>query len=140
MKDKLLPILQHPNIAKLFDGGKTDEGLPYLVMEYIDGVPITEYCEESKLSIDQKLELFISACNAVEYAHQNLIIHRDIKPENILVNTEGRVKLLDFGVSKLLDEDLISANSGLTKTGTWHLTPEYASPEQINGETYQYFQ
>ncbi len=82
----------------------------------------------------EKLELFISVCNAVEYAHQNLIIHRDIKPENILVTTEGRVKLLDFGVSKLLDEDLINANAGLTKTGTWHLTPEYASPEQINGE------
>jgi serine/threonine-protein kinase len=129
-----LANLQHPNIAKLFDGGKTEEGLPYLVMEYIDGVPITEYCEEGKLSVDERLELFISVCNAVEYAHQNLIIHRDIKPENILVTTEGRVKLLDFGVSKLLDEDLINANAGLTKTGTWHLTPEYASPEQINGE------
>ncbi len=130
-----LANLQHPNIAKLFDGGKTNEGLPYLVMEYIDGVSITKYCETGNLSVDQKLELFISVCNAVEYAHQNLIIHRDIKPENILVNSEGRVKLLDFGVSKLLDEDLISANAGLTKTGTWHLTPEYASPEQINGET-----
>ncbi len=129
-----LANLQHPNIAKLLDGGKTNEGLPYLVMEFIDGVPITEYCESGKLTVDQKLELFISVCNAVEYAHQNLIIHRDIKPENILVNSEGRVKLLDFGVSKLLDEDLISANSGLTKTGTWHITPEYASPEQINGE------
>lgn len=129
-----LANLQHPNIAKLLDGGKTNEGLPYLIMEYIDGVPITEYCESGKLTVDQKLELFISVCNAVEYAHQNLIIHRDIKPENILVNSEGRVKLLDFGVSKLLEDNSLSANSGLTKTGTWHLTPEYASPEQINGE------
>lgn len=129
-----LANLQHPNIAKLLDGGKTNEGLPYLIMEYIDGVPITEYCESGKLSVHQKLELFISVCNAVEYAHQNLIIHRDIKPENILVNSEGRVKLLDFGVSKLLEDNSSSENSGLTKTGTWHLTPEYASPEQINGE------
>ena len=129
-----LAHLQHPNIARLFDGGKTNEGLPYLVMEYIDGLPITEYCAVNKLTIEETLKLFATVCNAVQYAHQNLIIHRDIKPENILVNKEGRPKLLDFGVSKLLDEDLLSGESGLTKTGTWHLTPEYASPEQINGE------
>lgn len=129
-----LANLQHPNIAKLFDGGKTEEGLPYLIMEFIDGIPITQYCKDHELSVNDILKLFSTVCEAIQYAHQNLIIHRDIKPENILVNKEGRIKLLDFGVSKLLDEDLIYANTGLTKTGTWHLTPEYASPEQINGE------
>ncbi len=128
-----LANLQHPNIAKLFDGGKTNEGLPYLIMEFIDGIPITQYCSENKLSVDEILTLFNMVCEAIQYAHQNLIIHRDIKPENILVDKTGRVKLLDFGVSKLLDEDLLAGNESLTKTGTFHLTPEYASPEQING-------
>lgn len=129
-----LANLQHPNIAKLFDGGKTSEGLPYLIMEYIDGTPITEYCNENNLSVDQRLKLFTTVCQAVQYAHQNLVIHRDIKPGNILVNKDGRPKLLDFGVAKLLDEDLESTHDGLTKTGMWHLTPEYASPEQIKGQ------
>lgn len=129
-----LANLQHPNIAKLFDGGKTSEGLPYLIMEFIDGVPITEFCKEKQLSIDARLRLFIKVCKAVQYAHQNLIIHRDIKPGNILVNKEGRPKLLDFGVAKLLDKDLEFSNSDLTKTGMWHLTPEFASPEQIVGK------
>jgi len=129
-----LANLQHPNIAKLFDGGKTEEGLPYLVMEYIDGVTVTQYCEQNNLTIDERLNLFRTVCNAVQHAHQNLIIHRDIKPGNILVNKEGRVKLLDFGVAKLLDEDLQTPDEDLTKTGMWHLTPEFASPEQINGE------
>ena len=128
-----LANLQHPNIAKLFDGGKTEEGLPYLVMEYIDGVPITEYCIEEKLSISEILKLFTTVCNAIQYAHQNLVVHRDIKPGNILVNREGRPKLLDFGVAKLLDQDTENSTEDLTKTGTWHLTPEYASPEQIKG-------
>ncbi|MEE9431724.1 MAG: serine/threonine-protein kinase [Melioribacteraceae bacterium] len=126
-----LANLQHPNIAKLFDGGTTKVELPYLVMEYIDGIPITEYCDEQKLNIKQRLKLFQSVCDAIQYAHQNLVVHRDIKPGNILVNKEGRPKLLDFGVAKLLDEE----NSELTKTRMWHLTPEYASPEQIKGET-----
>lgn len=129
-----LAKLQHPNIAKLFDGGKTSEGLPYLIMEYIDGLPITEYCDKNSLSVKQRLKLFITVSNAVQYAHQNLIIHRDIKPGNILVNNEGRPKLLDFGVSKLLDQELNNEKENLTKTGMWHLTPEYASPEQIKGE------
>ncbi|MEE9431725.1 MAG: serine/threonine-protein kinase [Melioribacteraceae bacterium] len=126
-----LANLQHPNIAKLFDGGTTKVELPFLVMEYIDGIPITEYCDEQKLNIKQRLKLFQSVCDAIQYAHQNLVVHRDIKPGNILVNKEGRPKLLDFGVAKLLDEE----NSDLTKTRMWHLTPEYASPEQIKGET-----
>ncbi len=124
-----LANLQHPNIAKLFDGGTTDDDLPYLIMEFIDGIPITEYCDEHNLNIKQRLKLFQSVCDAVQYAHQNLVVHRDIKPGNILVNKEGRPKLLDFGVAKLIDEE-----SDLTKTRMWHLTPEYASPEQIKGE------
>lgn len=124
-----LANLQHPNIAKLFDGGTTDDDLPYLIMEFIDGIPITDYCDEHNLNIKQRLKLFQAVCDAVQYAHQNLVVHRDIKPGNILVNKEGRPKLLDFGVAKLIDEE-----SDLTKTRMWHLTPEYASPEQIKGE------
>ncbi len=124
-----LANLQHPNIAKLFDGGTTDDDLPYLIMEFIDGIPITDYCDEHNLTIKQRLKLFQAVCDAVQYAHQNLVVHRDIKPGNILVNKEGRPKLLDFGVAKLIDEE-----SDLTKTRMWHLTPEYASPEQIKGE------
>ncbi|NOX66722.1 MAG: tetratricopeptide repeat protein [Chlorobi bacterium] len=126
---QILANLQHPNIAKLFDGGTTDDGLPYLIMEFIDGIPITEYCDKHKLNIKKRLKLFQSVCDAVQYAHQNLVIHRDIKPGNILVNKEGRPKLLDFGVAKLLGDE-----NNLTKTRMWHLTPEYASPEQILGE------
>ena len=128
-----LANLQHRFIAKLLDGGSTDDGLPYLVMEYIEGTPITEYCGKNKLSIDGQIELFRKVCMAVQYAHQNLIIHRDIKPGNILVINDGTPKLLDFGIAKLIDEDLIEEDGGLTKTGVWHLTPEYSSPEQING-------
>lgn len=129
-----LANLQHPNIAKLLDGGKTSEELPYLIMEYIDGIPITEYCEKNNLSIEKRLELFVTVCKAVQYAHQNLIIHRDIKPGNILVAQDGVPKLLDFGVAKLLSDDYAENNEEvLTKPGMWHLTPEYASPEQIKG-------
>ncbi|NWF51284.1 MAG: serine/threonine protein kinase [Ignavibacteriaceae bacterium] len=129
-----LAYLQHPNIARLLDGGRTVDGLPYLIMEFIDGIPITQYCLENKLSIEQTLNLFIEVCNAVQYAHQNLVIHRDLKPGNILITKNGNVKLLDFGIAKLIDEDLVDFADGLTKTGVWHLTPEYASPEQIKGE------
>ena len=131
---QILANLQHPNIAKLFDGGKTIDGLPYLVMEYIEGTPITEYCSNNNLNIEEKLKLFTTVCSAVQYAHQNLIIHRDLKPGNILVTAEGRPKLLDFGVAKLLDESLVQENIKLTQTKMMHLTPEYASPEQINGD------
>lgn len=130
-----LANLQHQNIAKLFDGGKTAEGLPYLVMEYIDGIPITDYCNREKLNLKERLYLFITVCNAVQYAHQNLVVHRDIKPGNILVNKEGIPKLLDFGVAKLLDTESDAIHDGLTKTGMWHLTPDFASPEQIKGES-----
>ena len=130
-----LANLQHPNIAKLFDGGKTGEGLPFLVMEYIDGIPITDYCNEHKLNLEERLILFIPVCYAIHYAHQNLVVHRDIKPGNILVNKDGQPKLLDFGVAKLLDAESDLINDGLTKTGMWHLTPDFASPEQIKGES-----
>ncbi|RPI62371.1 MAG: serine/threonine protein kinase, partial [Ignavibacteriales bacterium] len=129
-----LANLQHQNIARLLDGGRTVDGLPYLVMEFIDGIPITECCNKNKLNVEEKLKLFREVCNAVQYAHQNLIIHRDLKPGNILVTKDGIPKLLDFGIAKLIDEELVDNNEGLTRTGVWHLTPEYASPEQIKGE------
>lgn len=130
-----LAKLQHPNIARLLDGGTTDEGLPYLVMEYIDGVSLIDYCDSKNLNIKQRLELFKLVCGAIQYAHQNLIVHRDIKPGNVLVDKEGRPKLLDFGIAKLIDEDISEDRTQLTKPGMWHLTPEYSSPEQIKGET-----
>lgn len=129
-----LANLQHQNIARLLDGGRTSDGLPYLVMEFIDGIPITEYSNQNKLNVEEKLKLFREVCTAVQYAHQNLVIHRDLKPGNILVTKNGTPKLLDFGIAKLIDEDLIDSNESLTRTGVWHLTPEYASPEQIKGE------
>ncbi len=129
-----LANLQHSNIARLLDGGRTFDGLPYLVMEFIDGKPVTKYCEEKELNSYKKLEIFRQICAAVQYAHQNLIIHRDIKPGNILVTSTGTPKLLDFGIAKLINADLDESNSNLTRTGTLHLTPEYASPEQIKGE------
>ena len=129
-----LANLQHKNIARLLDGGRTNDGLPYLVMELIDGTPITEFCDKEKLSIQARLKIFRKVCEAVQYAHQNLVIHRDLKPGNILVTKEGIPKLLDFGIAKLIDEELVENNEGLTRTGVWHLTPEYASPEQIKGE------
>lgn len=129
-----LANLQHKNIARLLDGGRTTDGLPFLVMEFIDGTPITEFCNKEKLSIQARLKIFRKVCEAVQYAHQNLVIHRDLKPGNILVTKDGAPKLLDFGIVKLIDEDLVDATEGLTRTGVWHLTPEYASPEQIKGE------
>ena len=129
-----LANLQHPNIARLLDGGSTDDGLPYLVLEFIDGDSITEYCDKNKLTIKERLELFRIVCSAVQYAHQNLVIHRDLKPGNILVDKNGKPKLLDFGIAKLLDEEIEDDREGLTRTGVWHLTPDYASPEQIKGE------
>ncbi len=129
-----LANLQHPNIARLLDGGTTDDGLPYLVMEYIEGTSLIDHCDANKLNTSQRLEIFRLVCDAVQYAHQNLVVHRDIKPGNVLVNKEGRPKLLDFGIAKLMDEELNENDEGLTKTGIWHLTPEYASPEQIKGE------
>ncbi|MEE4173734.1 MAG: serine/threonine-protein kinase [Xanthomonadales bacterium] len=126
---QILSQLDHPSISALLDGGVTPDGRPYLVMEYVDGLPITEYCDRHRLSIDERLALFKSVCRAVHHAHQNLVVHRDLKPSNILVTEDGTVKLLDFGIAKLLDED---SDAQLTRTGMPAMTPAYASPEQLN--------
>ncbi len=129
---QILARLQHPNIAGLLDGGISEIGLPFFTMEYVEGKPVTEYCDEKNLSIDQRLRLFNKVCEAVLYAHQNLVIHRDIKPGNILVQEDGTVKLLDFGIAKVFEED--ETDKSLTRTGIRVMTPEYASPEQVRGE------
>jgi eukaryotic-like serine/threonine-protein kinase len=126
---QILASLDHPNIARLLDGGTTDEGIPYLVMELIEGTPIDQYCDAQKLNVTERLRLFSQVCAAVQYAHQRLVIHRDIKPGNILVTKEGVPKLLDFGIAKILDP---AASSETTVASP--MTPEYASPEQIRGE------
>jgi eukaryotic-like serine/threonine-protein kinase len=131
---QILASVEHPSIAKLLDGGTTAEGLPYLVMEYIDGVPVDEYCETNQLSIAARLELFCKICAAVQFAHQNLVVHRDIKPGNILVTADGVPKLLDFGIAKLLDPSAFSLTVDITHADSRPMTPEYASPEQIRGE------
>jgi eukaryotic-like serine/threonine-protein kinase len=135
---QILATLNHPNIARLFDGGVTEEGLPYLVMEYIDGQPLDRYCEERLLSARQRVELFRTVVEATEYAHRNLVVHRDLKPSNILVATSGTVKLLDFGLAKLLQPDSRTAPgtpmaTPTTRAGHGWMTPEYAAPEQIRG-------
>jgi eukaryotic-like serine/threonine-protein kinase len=131
---QILASLNHPNIGKLFDGGTTEDGLPFFVMEYIAGLPLLQYCDKHDLSTTERLQLFRHVCAAVQHAHQNLVIHRDLKPSNILVNEEGEVKLLDFGVAKLLNPEL--TNEGLTQTqaALRVMTPEYASPEQVRGQ------
>jgi eukaryotic-like serine/threonine-protein kinase len=125
---QILASLDHPNIARLLDGGTTEDGIPYLVMELIEGTPIDRYCEEQDLGIKERLRLFIQVCAAVQYAHQRLVIHRDIKPSNVLVTAEGVPKLLDFGIAKILDTSVGN------ETTLRPMTPEYASPEQIRGE------
>jgi serine/threonine protein kinase len=130
---QILAGLDHPNLAKLLDGGATEEGVPYLVMELIEGKPITEHCDSLGLSVRERLQLFLQVCAGVHYAHQHLVIHRDIKPHNILVTPAGEPKLLDFGIAKILDTDSAGSASDATMTGFQVLTPRYASPEQING-------
>jgi dipeptidyl aminopeptidase/acylaminoacyl peptidase len=130
---QILATLDHPNIARLLDGGVTDDALPYLVLEYIDGVPIDRYCDSRGLSTPQRLELFLSIADAVEYAHRNSVVHRDLKPSNILVTSDGTVKLLDFGVAKLLEQQVPGARPTTRTTHRW-MTPDYAAPEQIRGK------
>ncbi len=125
---QILAALEHPNITRLLDGGETDEGLPYIVLEYLEGEPITTYCQSRKLSSEARLRLFLQVCGAVQYAHRNLIVHRDLKPANILVTRDGTPKLLDFGIARLLD-----TNAARTVTAFQALTPDYASPEQVRG-------
>lgn len=126
---QILATLDHPNIARLLDGGTTEDGIPYLVLELIEGTRIDLFCDEHRLSITKRLQLFRQVCAAVQYAHQRLVIHRDIKPSNILVTKEGVPKLLDFGIAKILDPA-----AGAEATVVRPMTPEYASPEQIRGE------
>jgi tetratricopeptide (TPR) repeat protein/predicted Ser/Thr protein kinase len=130
---RILALLEHPNIARLVDGGITPDGFPYFAMEYIEGEPIDKYCESHHLSIDDRLVLFERVCEAVSYAHQRLIIHRDLKPANILVTANGQVKLLDFGIAKLLDSPGSRTNTEETRTGFRVLTPDVAAPEQFRG-------
>ena len=126
---QILAELSHPNIARLLDGGESADGVPYLVMEYVEGRPIDVFCDEKQLPIDERLKLFTTVCAAVQYAHQHLVIHRDIKPGNILVSEDGLPKLVDFGIAKLLDRDRTDA----TATVMPFMTPHYASPEQVRG-------
>src|SRR4051794_5767979 len=130
---RMLARLQHPNIAHLFDAGTTDDGLPYFVMEYVAGVPVTNFCLQNKLSVEERLRLFLKICAAVQFAHQHLIVHRDLKPANILVTDDAEPKLLDFGIAKLLahDEDQFQ----VTIVDHQRLTPAYASPEQVRGDS-----
>jgi eukaryotic-like serine/threonine-protein kinase len=130
---QILAGLDHPNIARLLDGGTTDRGVPYFVMELIQGEPIDDYCKAHDLPTHARLKLFLDVCSAVQYAHQRLIIHRDIKPGNILVTSEGVPKLLDFGIAKILESGGEQA-ANTTRTQFRALTPEYASPEQVRGQ------
>ena len=131
---QILANLAHPNIATLFDGGVTPDGRPFLVMEYVEGAPITAWCDERRLDIRQRLELFLQVCAAVAHAHKNLVIHSDIKPANILVTADGVVKLLDFGIARLIAGESPD-DAPVTRADVRAFTPEYASPEQIGGES-----
>jgi serine/threonine protein kinase/tetratricopeptide (TPR) repeat protein len=130
---QILASLQHPNIASLVDGGVTPDGLPYFVMEYIDGVPITRWCEGRRLDVSSRLALFEQVCAAVRAAHQKLVVHRDLKPGNILVTADGTVKLLDFGIAKLIRDGESDGDATATQAGQRAFTPEYAAPEQMVG-------
>lgn len=131
---QILATLDHPYITRLIDGGSTDDGRPYFVMEYIDGYPLYRYCDKKKLGVAERLELFSRVMEAVEYAHQKRVIHRDLKPSNIFITTDGSPRLLDFGIAKLLDPDLASDTLQPTATALRMMTVDYASPEQVRGE------
>ena len=128
----ILARLDHPNIPRFLDGGLTRDGAPYFAMEFVEGVPIGRYCDDHQLTVRERLALFASVCDAVQYAHQHLVVHRDLKPSNILVTGNGIVKVLDFGIAKLLDTG--PSDPAMTGTGPRWLTPDYASPEQIRGD------
>jgi serine/threonine protein kinase len=133
MERQILANLEHPNIARMLEGGSTPDGLPYFVMEFIEGEPITEFCDAQRFNNAERLELFRQVCTAIQYAHQNLVVHRDIKPSNILVTIEGVPKLLDFGIAKLLGPGLANETGDATASMVRLMTPEYASPEQFCG-------
>lgn len=128
---QILAGLDHPHVARLLGGGVADDGRPWLAMEFVQGEPITTYCDQRRLGVNERLALFEAVCEAVAYAHRNLVVHRDLKPSNVLVTDDGTVKLLDFGIAKLIDE--ADAGGPTTQTGRWLLTPEYAAPEQVTG-------
>lgn len=129
-----LAAFNHPYISRLLDGGSTEDGRPYFIMEYIEGQPINYYCDAHQLPVDDRLVLFLKICEAVQYAHQNMVVHRDIKPGNILITSDGKPKLLDFGIAKMLVAEPSAQTTDLTEEGLRFLTPEFASPEQIRGE------
>lgn len=133
-EQEILSKLNHPHIAHLIDGGISDEGNPYLVIEYVDGIPITEYVRTNNASLETRISIFKDLCLAVNYAHRNLVVHRDLKPDNILVTGEGRVKVLDFSIAKLLDPDFSSQPIVQTRTGINLLSPSYCAPEQFRNE------
>src|SRR5690606_13730838 len=128
---RILARLEHPNIARMIDGGATRTGQPYVVMEYVEGEPIDLHCDRLSLGFEERIRLFTHVANAVQYAHSHLIVHRDIKPSNILINGNGEPKLLDFGIAKLLDPE---SSAPETRSALHPMTPEYASPEQVRGE------
>lgn len=134
IEHQVLARLRHPNIAQLYGGGVTEDGRPYLLLEYIDGVPIDQHCDQRRLSLRERLVLFCQLCSAVDYAHRHRLVHRDLKPGNVLVTREGEVKLLDFGIAKLLDPQRFALSPDPTASGSRVLTPGYASPEQIRSE------
>ncbi|HEY1315541.1 MAG TPA: serine/threonine-protein kinase, partial [Steroidobacteraceae bacterium] len=132
---QILAQLDHPNIAHLLDGGSLPDGTAYIVMEYVDGIPIDAYCDSNRLDIEARLRLFQTVCAAVHCAHQNLIVHRDLKPSNILVTAGGAPKLLDFGIAKLLDERQAGHHTlAVTHADIRIMTPDHASPEQVRGQ------
>jgi non-specific serine/threonine protein kinase/serine/threonine-protein kinase len=131
---QILANLDHPNITRLLDGGATEDGQPFLVMEYVRGIPLDQYCDQHQLNVNARLELFRIVCTAVQFAHQNLVIHRDLKPGNILVTEDGTPKLLDFGIAKIMEPEGAGAAMARTQTMVRLLTPGYASPEQLRGE------
>jgi len=133
---RILALLEHPNIARIYDAGTTDENLPYFVMEFVAGEPIDQYCASRESSIEERVELIRKVCSAVDYANRNLVVHRDLKPSNILVTSDGEPKLLDFGIAKLLDPAPEPATRPGDETAPWRqrLTLNYASPEQIRGQ------
>ena len=132
---QILAGLDHPHIAKLLDGGTTPDGAPYFVMDYVEGLSLNEYCDANRLTISERLKLFRQVCSAVQYVHQNLVVHRDLKPGNILVTADGTPKLLDFGIAKLLKPEYFAGAQDATRVDLRLMTPGYASPEQIRGES-----
>ena len=130
---QVLANLEHPGIARLIEGGTTEDGVPYLVIEYVDGVPIDDYLDQQRASVRNRIELFLQVCDAVEHAHRHLVVHRDLKPSNILVNASGDVRLLDFGIAKVLDPEKTSKMPDVTMGAMRFMTPSYASPEQVQG-------